>query len=193
MKCENCGKDLPETLNYCPTCKIRENKDLASKSRRIEKEQSGDSNEIVQQALVTEPEKTKEVKVFTKKWDITLYYLLISLAVVLVLSYVCFPNAKINPLLIGNTLERIICLLVTISIYSIYALYVDNYLLRTYLWIIYSAISFVIYLLTSLLCVGIIIIEGADIKTSYFSLLFYSFIPPLLFLPFKLINYALNK
>lgn len=25
LKCEKCGKDIPEILNYCPTCKINEN------------------------------------------------------------------------------------------------------------------------------------------------------------------------
>ena len=44
MKCENCGKDTPKNLEYCPTCKIEEK---------------------------------------TKKWDITLYYFLISVAVIL--------------------------------------------------------------------------------------------------------------
>ncbi len=24
MKCEKCNKDIPETLNYCPSCKIKE-------------------------------------------------------------------------------------------------------------------------------------------------------------------------
>ena len=189
MKCERCNKDIPEDLDYCPTCKINDYKESENQPKPIEIAMDNNNQDTIQ-AIITSKEEPEKLD-FTKKWDITLYYFLVSVFTVLVLLFTLWVFAEkfdYN----NTTGGRIGFVLVISFICAFYALYVEKYISKTYLWVLYLITSFAIYSLMSLMVIVIIIIAWLDDYHEFVNLLLLPFFWLFLLLPVVLTNEAKN-
>ena len=87
MKCDKCGKNIPEQIDYCPTCKIHE---ITDKNTRLENRI--DNEQIKQVIEDSAANETKAKKKFTISRALCIIIIGLSLPYFLILFSVASPN-----------------------------------------------------------------------------------------------------
>jgi len=190
MKCEKCGKEF-NGVNYCPTCRIQEDKGVPNQTQGVKHEIENIIEETIRETAFP---KLKGVNVFnhSKRWDITVYYLLFSFVMIAYISYFgSLPLSEIR----YESVPFIFNIIIIIFVYMGYAFYVNRYLIRTFLRFVWLIISFVIYIMLSIMIIFLILLSLDDQLTGFMllSIPFMSIVAILTIIPFILIHDILKK
>ena len=182
-------------LSYCPSCKIQEYKELTNQPKPVESKPEEVVEEGIQEPIMPKPEEVKVKKYdYSKRWDITIYYLFISFGIILYLFYYSHLQKYIFFIFSSNkSVAGLLRWFILISVYIAYALYVHKYLRRTYLRFVYWLISLGIYYRMSILMIFTSYMERDSTGYAFLFILLDPVACFLLYIPVVLIRKALKR
>ncbi len=109
MKCEKCSKKIPDSLDYCPTCKINDNKIKIKITNDLDKVDKGlDEIEIF------------ELSTIIKLILYLILYLVVSFALFYAILYVLISYAFMGIYLNGILFDVLVLGLLMIFVYSMF-------------------------------------------------------------------------